>query len=105
MGLSMNTNRTELYSNENYYNKKYMKKLLLLFVVVLMGCPRTLPKIFPDRKHYKVKVTFCDSRAPVVVDYYGCNCGINNGAIRNDHYVAVPEWNGLLNVCNIEEVK
>ena len=64
---------------------------LLLAAVLLSSCG--------EPKTYQVEITYCDSRPKDTINY---RCGVppNNSDIYT-YKVAVPEWNGKLNVCNI----
>ena len=52
---------------------------------------------------YKCRLSFCDTRPPVIV-YVRSNFPPCNSQIET-YRIAVPKYNGYLNVCNIEVIE
>lgn len=67
---------------------------LLLAAVLFIGCEET--------KTYQVEVTYCDSRPKDTIIYRSYHCPTNSDIYT--YKVAVPNWNGQLNVCNVRVV-
>ena len=59
--------------------------------------------IFVSQHYYLVKVTFCDSRKPVIIRVVQI-FPPDNKDIENYH-LASPEYEGYLNVCDVKTLK
>ena len=68
---------------------------ILVFALLLSGCR--------DVKKYKVKITFCDCRAPRTIEMESrvepSNLDINNTG------QALTSFHGYLNICDVSVVK
>lgn len=56
-------------------------------------------------RKYTVLVTFCDGREPREVVVTGVHAPTSSDIRNNSRELAVTEWNGYLNVCELKTIK
>lgn len=81
-----------------------MRDLIILFAIII-ACSigaMYLNNMSPN-KSYKIKISFCDSRKPIITSINSYR-EPNNMEILN-YKMAVPTYNQYMNVCNIEVIK
>ena len=80
-----------------------MNKLLIIVIAITI-CLVIYKGFHPDvATNYKVQLTFCDERKPIVIVvssfYYPSNGNIET------FRTAVPKYEGYLNVCDVKVLK
>ena len=81
-------------------NLKIFAIIIILSGMVSVGLVFTLKHY---EKTYKVEITFCDGRPPIVTTVMDINRPSRHRI--NNLKRAVPEYKGYLNVCDVKVVK
>lgn len=80
-----------------------MKDLILM--LICLGVLVWVIATMPPSKQYTVKITFCDTRPPEVINVWSLSEPSNRDISNSGRESAVPTYEGRLNVCEVKTLK
>lgn len=81
------------------------ENLKIFGIILLLSAIVSSTLIFTVKhyeKTYKVKITFCDDRLPIIITVV--DIGTPSRYSISNHRRGVPEYEGYLNVCDVKVV-